>query len=952
MQSDVSRRACRIPFVPSEPNEDLPLSPPETATSAAPPETASTVGGGRLGGAPTAPAAAVHQLQTLDKARLFDSVLSGSAQGFWFVDLQGLTLDLNPAMAAMLGRDRREVLGRRAMDFIRNTDRARMAAEISARREGRGGAYTAVIERPDGTRLTCLNTASPIVDAKGNPIGSVGIWTDLSERHAAESALQMHQVVVNSTSDMISVIDENQRYVLVNDAWCNGTGIARELAVGHTTTTAMPSQATDLRRRAARDAIDAKQSTVIRDWVHLPGKPVRFLESTYYPFADKRSEQRLVLIVTRDLTRHENDRAALTTAADVLRSTLDATGDALFAVDSDAGQRHLPVRFANEQLFQLFQLPDSLRPTPTMQQLIDHVHPWLVDPDAEESLVQAIIDGRAPPQHHLHLRDGRVLLRRYASVPLGERRLRVWSMRDVTTEVLGRERRDADAAERRTLLDQYPGYIAVVDGDNRYQYLNERLARRFERPVADIIGRHISEIVAPDRAARIAEALDRTRRDGRVVVDSHYPAAGDLPPLQLEVTHVAGPRRANGRQRVYTFGVDVTESRRAEEAMTRALAEAERANLAKSQFLSRMSHELRTPLNAVLGFGQLLLKKPLDADAADHVERILSGGKHLLSLIEDLLDLSRLEAGELQIDRQAVPATAVLDDVIGLMLPMALERGIHMQRTGDADSTLGVWADRRRLRQVLLNLVSNAIKYNRPGGKVDLTCSIEGETLEFRVSDTGPGLTPDEQARLFKPFERLSAERAGIDGTGIGLALSRNLVNSMQGWIGLRSTPGQGSTFWVRLPVAAVSALPDPATTPTSAPATGTLPRALYIEDNPVNQSLMDAMLEGTVALTVEADPIAGLARALSSRPDLILLDIQLPGIDGYEVLRRLRDDPHTRHIPVLAVSANAMPADLQAGRAAGFDGYLTKPLDMDMLLTTVQWALDQGARSAEPANG
>jgi PAS domain S-box-containing protein len=894
----------------------------------------------------------VLQHRELDKARRLDSVVRGSAQGFWFIDLNGITTELNPAMEAMLGRARDAVLGRPATDFFTGEDRSRMEAEIAARRNGRGGTYAAVIVRPDGTRLACLNTASPITDAHGQATGSVGIWTDLSARHAAEAALHMYQVVVNSTSDMISVLDEEERYLLVNDAWCASTGIPREQALGPSTMATMTAMRTEGQRQAIREAIDDQRTAVVRAWVQWPGRPAQFLESSYYPFADRCPDQRLVVIATRDLTRQETDRNALATAANVLRSTLDATGDALFAVDAGPGQTHLPVRFANEQLFQLFQLPDALRPTPTLQQLIDHIDPWIVDADAEQLRVEAIIDGRGPPQHQLRLRDGRVLLRRYASVPLGEQRLRVWSMRDITTEVQVLERREADAAELRTLLDQYPGYIAVADGNNRYLYVNERLGQRFGRPVSDIVGRHIAEVVAPDRAARIAEALDRTRQQGRTVVDSHYPAAGELPPLQLEVTHLAGPRHTDGQQRVYTFGIDVTETRRAEEVLTRALADAERANLAKSQFLSRMSHELRTPLNAVLGFGQLLKKKRLDADAMRHVGRILSGGQHLLSLIEDLLDLSRVEAGELKIDRQAVPVATVLDDVMGLMLPLALKQGIHMQRTGDAADMGGVWADGLRLRQVLLNLVSNAIKYNRPGGQVELACSNEGDTLEFRVTDSGPGLTPDEQTRLFKPFERLAADQAGIDGTGIGLSLSRNLVEAMQGSIGLRSAPGQGSTFWVRLPVAALPTPRQPEPMRHNAPITGGLPRALYIEDNPVNQALLEAMLQDAVALSVEADPVIGLQRARDTCPDLILLDIQLPGMDGYEVLRRLRDDPLTRDIPVVAVSANAMPSDLQAGHSAGFDSYLPKPVDMDTLLAIVERLLSDAARGQVKAMG
>jgi CheY-like chemotaxis protein len=285
---------------------------------------------------------------------------------------------------------------------------------------------------------------------------------------------------------------------------------------------------------------------------------------------------------------------------------------------------------------------------------------------------------------------------------------------------------------------------------------------------------------------------------------------------------------------------------------------------------------------------------------------------------------------------EPVPAAAVMADSLGLLRPLALEHGVSLSPASPIGAGVAAWADARRLRQVLLNLLTNGIKYNRRGGRVDLEAEVIGSELEFRVNDTGPGLTEDEQQRLFRPFERLGATQTAVDGTGIGLALSRSLVEAMGGRIGVRSEVGRGSTFWVRLPLATAAPVPlAPQASPAS-PGSRRL-RALYIEDNPVNQLLMGAMLAKELDLDTAADPIDGLQQAWSHPPDLILLDIQLPGIDGYEVLRRLRGDARTAGIPAVAVSANAMPADLEAGAAAGFEAYLTKPVELDDLLSTVR---------------
>jgi len=405
----------------------------------------------------------------------------------------------------------------------------------------------------------------------------------------------------------------------------------------------------------------------------------------------------------------------------------------------------------------------------------------------------------------------------------------------------------------------------------------------------------------------------------------------------LNMRDVSGRTRAEEALRALNAELEQRVQQRTLE-LVHARDEAESANRAKSEFLSRMSHELRTPMHAILGFGQLLqgdAALALAESSRTHLREILRAGQRLLGLINELLDLERIEAGQLALAPDAVELAPLLQECLLASDAVAKQHRVQLPDPQTLSLPGRVMADRERLKQVLLNLLSNAIKHNRRGGQVGLQVEGDGDALRITVSDTGPGLDEAQRSRLFHAFERLGADRGAVDGAGIGLALSKRLVELMGGQIGLDSEPGVGSRFWVRL--ACVDAAP--AAQDTTPVHSGTV---LYVEDNPVNVLLMEAMLgQQTRLRLISADlPEAGLQLAREQRPDLVLLDIQLPGMDGYEVLRRLRADDGTRGIPVIAVSANAMPADIERGLAAGFDDYLTKPIDQRVLMAKLQRVL------------
>jgi len=409
--------------------------------------------------------------------------------------------------------------------------------------------------------------------------------------------------------------------------------------------------------------------------------------------------------------------------------------------------------------------------------------------------------------------------------------------------------------------------------------------------------------------------------------------------------------------RYISICTDITDVIREQEARRIAEMEADRANRAKSEFLSNMSHELRTPMNSILGFAQILdssKKHPLDEKQKEHVRQILRGGEHLLDLINEVLDLARIEAGKLSLSIESIEVTALLDECLSVVHGQAQQRGITLVTPWSGQPGLFfVQADRLRLKQILLNLLSNAIKYNRSNEKVTVTItSVADHRIRITVQDNGLGIPADQQKDLFKPFNRLGAESSEIEGTGIGLTISQNLAQAMNGTLSFSSQPGQGSSFWIELPQAIPAShngelesqhktnLPSPITE-------GVVRKILYIEDNPSNIKLLESLIEDIEGLEMVALPNAelGLDFAEREQPDIILIDINLPGINGIEAMRHLRLNPKTEAIPVLALSADAMPTTIRKAQEAGCLEYLTKPIDIARLQTAIHEAIKKEHR-------
>ena len=408
------------------------------------------------------------------------------------------------------------------------------------------------------------------------------------------------------------------------------------------------------------------------------------------------------------------------------------------------------------------------------------------------------------------------------------------------------------------------------------------------------------------------------------------------------------------------IGTDNSVRKQVELELHNAMAAAEKANLAKSDFLSSMSHELRTPLSAVLGFAQLMESgsPPPTVTQKRSIDQILKAGWYLLDLINEILDLALIESGKLSLSLEPIALADVMRECQAMIEPQAQQRGIRVAFS-PLEVQYFVQADRTRLKQILINLLSNAIKYNTVGGAVVVDCVVTASgRIRICVKDTGEGLTPENVAQLFQPFNRLGQEANVEEGTGIGLVVAKRLVEWMGGSIGVESTVGKGSVFWFEMnltiaPQIAADAIALGASTETPVEANAQLRTLLYVEDNPANLMLVEDLVarRADIRLLSACDGNRGVEMARAARPDAILMDINLPGISGIAALKILAEDPATAHIPVIALSANAMPRDIARGMQMGFFRYLTKPIKVSEFMETLELALQVGRTTSDRAN-
>jgi PAS domain S-box-containing protein len=526
-----------------------------------------------------------------------------------------------------------------------------------------------------------------------------------------------------------------------------------------------------------------------------------------------------------------------------------------------------------------------------------------------------------------------------------------------------RKRRQAEAAlgasesRYRSVVDNVKEVIFQTDAEGRWTFLNRAWSEVTDFPVEETLGKNFLEFVHHEDRQR-NEELYASLIAGRKEYCRHevrYKTRhGDFRWVEVYARLTLDPAGSV----IGTSGTlnDVTDRKANEEELQAAKEEAERANRAKDEFLSRVSHELRTPMNTIIGFTQLLELDSCTPTQLENTGRILRAARHLLELLNEILDISRIESGRLSVELQAVGVHEAIQNALEMMRPLIDSKRIRLVQHNARAAGIRVLADRQKLMQVLLNLLSNAIKYNRQEGQVTLSYDeVATGHLRINVADTGMGIAPDRRGALFQPFQRLGAERSGVEGTGLGLALSKSLVELMNGSIGVDSRPGEGSTFWIELPISATVSVQETVNKPQTETVTHEKPfSVLYIEDNAENITLLERILglRRGVRLIIATHGKLGLEMAREHMPDLILLDLHLPDMSGLSILRQLVKEVATASIPVVILSADALPGTRKQLLDAGADCYLTKPLDVKQFLTVLDSFLEQYGKKESPSAG
>ena len=863
--------------------------------------------------------------------------------GMTLIDLHretaGRFLRVNAAFCELTGYTEADLLGTGSAAITAPADRDETVASLERLVDGAATRWnTDKRYRHASGRDVWVHLAVSVVhDADARPSYGVSQVEDITGRKHAEDQMEerFRELATNVDVGFLLRGLDPPEYLYYNPAYLTVFGFDRAGPPPTPAESLAQVHPEDLDRAAAILGGAARGERIEQEWRFIrPDGQLRWVSGRISPISDPDGVVRRIAALFEDITARKNALAALEESEHRFVQLADA-------LDVGITLRELGgsgVIYANRAFADITGVPPfaggDINADPAVAAVI---HPE----DRERVLTQywpKAAAGRAVASEHRIIRpDGQIRWIRATSAPVHDRSGAVTRVAGTVQDITEGKNAETALRESEKRFDQLARSTEVgflLRTPTELLYTNPSLARIFgidasKQPAfndlvalvhPNDVAQSKANTAANDRGEHVESEVRIIRPDGAVRL------------LGIVTNPVVTPEGEENRTAI-TF-TDITDRRAAEDELRAARADAEHANAAKDEFLSRMSHELRTPLNAVLGFAQLLELDPLEPGQQDAVRHILRGGRHLLAMIVDILDITGIAADRVELSPEPVAITELVHDSMGLMQPLAAENRITL-RFDDTEPSAGlhVRADRRRLQQVLLNLLSNAIKYNYPDGTVDIALTAQGaEQLRIAVIDDGMGIAPEDLHRVFSPFDRLGRESSDIEGTGIGLALSQRLATIMGGHLAVEPSPGRGCTFTVTMPVTAPPtrgnlSAHDTSTSPVQATSVSTL---LYVEDNSSNVDLLTSVLgrRPDWVMIHASTGRAGLALA-TTRPAVVLLDLHLPDISGLDVLRALKADPATADIPVAVLSADASPARIDRVLTAGAERYLTKPLDV-----------------------
>ena len=889
------------------------------------------------------------------------SLIEASLDPLVTINPDGKITDVNESTIKATGISRDKLIGTDFSDYFTEPEKAREGYQ-EAFSKGFVRDYPLAIRHKTGRITDVLYNAAVYKDDKDNVLGLFAAARDVTEskritREFVETRNFLDNILQSSIKYSIIGKDLDERIVSWNEGACRNYGYTAEEIIGRNSQILHTPEdiasgavakllATALEKGLAESEFERVRKDGSRFWANLVvtrrndayGKPIGYL------------------LMSSDISEQKEAVEQLHFASQYARSLIEASLDPLVTISPDG-----KITDVNEASAQATGVPRG-------QLIGTDFSDYFTEPEkAREGYQEAFSRGfvRDYPLAIRH-KSGRIMDVLYNASVYQDGKDNVLGVFAAARDVTMQKQASQYA---RSLIEASMDPLVTISPDGKITDVNEStiIATGISRD--KLIGTDFSDYFTEPEKARegYQEAFSRGFvRDYPLAIRHKSGRIMDV----LYNASVYKDDKGNV-QGLFAAARDVTERKRLDQILQEnnvelesAKAAAEKANLAKSEFLSSMSHELRSPLNAILGFGQLMeTDSPPPTDAQkENIAQILQAGWHLLTLINEILDLAKVESGQVPMSREPMALAEVLQECQSMIEPQAQEHGIGMIFP-QSGMPYFIHADRTRVKQVLINLLSNAIKYNREQGTVEVVCteSTPGR-LRISIKDSGAGLTPEQLGQLFQPFNRLGQEAGGEEGTGIGLVVAKRLVELMGGSIGVESSLGGGSVFWIEL-VLVAKPVPDTeenamtgddagaVAQPLHMPREVRLHSVLYVEDNPANMRLVEQIIarHPDLKLLTAVNAYGGIEIARNKQPDLILLDINLPDISGFEALKILREDPVTVHIPVIAISANAMPTDIKRGMKAGFFRYLTKPIKVDEFMDALNVALEIAQNGGGP---